>query len=240
MDSVEAIELTIIGWIKKCEKDLDIIIPDSLRLVIFLYFPKVIRYKGRFLQTNCGSMMNTVSKDKITGYRSAKLDIPLPISINTNEFNKSLQNIAYRWKVRTTWNSVMCCDYCMVGVVSNRCTDLHQYAGGMLQDSYGISLHKNSIFSPKRILLSDSNDYDDKLLWNKNDVIVVEYEISKTNKCKLYFYNESKQNRLLYSMDLPNDNKEITNWYPAFSKPNDGGYIELVYDNLWEALLTGS
>ena len=56
----------------------------------------------------------------------------------------------------------------------------------------------------------------------------MEFEIYNGNQVKLSFYNESKENEFIYSVDLPNDNQEITSWYPVFSKPNDEGLIKLI------------
>ena len=39
--------------------------------------------------------------------------------------------------------------------------------------------------------------------------------------------NESDNDQLLYSINLPNDDK-ITNWYPVFCQSNSNGHIQVV------------
>ena len=121
-------------------------------------------------------------------------------------------------------------DYVIFGVVSNRCTNFNCFPM-YLVDPCGISAKRTQVFE-----MGDWNTIGfgcdmttirDYKAFESEDIICIEYEISSGNKCKLSFYNESENNTLLHTIDLPND-EGITNWYPVFSKPNWGGSIKVI------------
>ena len=62
-----------------------------------------------------------------------------------------------------------------------------------------------------------------------NEIICMEYKISKCSKCTLSFYNESKDNEFMYKIDLPHciAHTKITAWYPVF-KSNSSGIITVL------------
>ena len=55
----------------------------------------------------------------------------------------------------------------------------------------------------------DIEDDDDYVGFKRSETICMEYKIWNGNKCKLSFYNESKDDELLHEVALPND-KDIT------------------------------
>ena len=115
------------------------------------------------------------------------------------------------------------CNCQIIGVVSNQCIDLNKHAYG-LQHQYGISTQKCKVFKGKGDRIYDEKYIDGVI---SADMICVEYEISNGNECKLSFYNETQDNKLLYSMDLPNG-QEITCWYPVFSLYFEDGEVRVV------------
>ena len=76
---------------------------------------------------------------------------------------------------------------------------------------------------------------DDYQAFKQNEIVEIRYQINKENQCKLFFYvkrdntgnDELEYDKLLYTMDLPNNDK-ITAWYPLFSKANDPGVIQFL------------
>ena len=141
MDSVKDVDLLVTGWIRKYEEDHEIEIPDALKLLIFLYFPKIIDYQGKFTVHNVNHRISLITEYKIEGWRTAKCDIPLPVSIDgNNTSHQSINNMVYRWKVRLGGKiNVGCEDHYMIGVISDRTQDLFTYPGEGLIDSYGIT-----------------------------------------------------------------------------------------------------
>ena len=224
-ENSKAIEYTIMGYLRENESELDQIIPKSLKLMIAMFYPNVVKYRGKFLSSNAGPGVNIEADNlRFTGYRSAKLNNPLPVEISSD----MITSIRYQWKAKATSDSRITrflTSY-FFGVVSNRCKKFGEYPYGELQDSYGLSMEENVVYlNSKKI---DKN-YLDKIKFG--DLIVIEYEINKHLGPKLYFYkqdnlvnfvNDDNSMILIYTMDLPKD-EEITNWYPVFSKP---GYMD--------------
>ena len=210
--------IVISGYIRETEDKLSLIVPDGIKKLILDFYPKKINYVGIFLKENAGHRIE-IQQDQLSfnGYRAAKLDKPLPISLDNKD-----SSIIFRWRAVI---EAMCegSDAVIFGVVSNRCDKFHAYPYGQLKDQWGISMRS------RRLFLGCGKGSDDKYIaFQRDEIICMEYEIYNGNEIKLSFYNETKENEFIYSMNLPNDNDEITNWYPVFSKPNNDGLIKVI------------
>ena len=219
-------EILITGYIRELEDKHSFIVPEGIKKLILEFYPKKINYVGIFLTENAGHRIE-IQADKLSfkGLRSAKLDQPLPISLDKDEISK-----IFRWRAVI---DAKCIDSKAIifGVTSNRCHNFHGYPFGSLMDPYGISMRNNRVF------LGNTNKRanDSKFAgFKSHEIICMEYEIYNGNKVKLSFYNETKENEFIYSINLPNDIKEITSWYPVFSKPrtsrhdDDNGMIKVI------------
>eukprot|EP01084_Bolivina_argentea_P071755 130366_1 len=217
MQTPESIEYVVMGFLRETEKKCDVIIPKSLKLLALLFYPIIIKYKGQFLSSNAGNGIKIVNEHQFTGYRSAKLNNPLPVCI----YSDMITNIKYTWKAKVSGNDKGFQNAYIFGVVSNCCKYFGEYPYGDLKDSYGISLVEGQVFANGK-----KRDENYKNVVQLEEIVVIEYELSKKNEAKLHFYkqpNENDETNLvpIYSMDLPKD-ESISQWFPVFSKP---GYM---------------
>ena len=219
MSSEIKFEVAIMGYIRELEDQYTFVVPDGIKKLILEYYPKKINYIGKFLEANAGHMIR-IQRDQLSfdGYRAAKLDEPLPTLLE-----KGNTSMIYRWRAVIEATCGGSLDAVIFGVVSNRCKKFHAYPYIDLLDGYGISMHARHVYHGLANQL-----FVDYEAFKPHDIVCMEYEISDVNKCKLSFYNESKDNEFMYAIDLPNDIKEITSWYPVFSKPNSDGLIKII------------
>ena len=214
-------ELLTTGYVREVEDEYTTIVPDGIKKLILAYYPKKINYIGKFLAENAAPHIK-IQSDQLSfnGFRSAKLDQPLPASVTGTSIS-----IVYRW--RAVNEAPHGDDAVIFGVVSNRCIgkDFEAYPWeSELIDARGISMEDGVIFDGSDDYENNAPDYK---AFKQFEIICMEFEISNGNECKLSFYNESKDNEFIYCMNLPN-NKEITNWYPVFSKPGTKGLIKMI------------
>eukprot|EP01084_Bolivina_argentea_P020069 37352_1 len=229
MSDVKRFELIVFGYARIHEIKCNVIIPKALKTLLLVYYPTIINYEGKFLKENAGSAIKILNGYKFTGYRSVKLDIPLPVSMNDNSI---IDDIIYRWKAKINNGDgdiiLSTCAAYIFGVVSNRCVDFHAYPNIDLVDAYGISVEKYNTFWGTNNFIKDDKKYCDPP--QPKQIVVMEYKINRYNQCKLLFYKEIehendesvrvKSLKFIYCVDLPQD-KHITSWYPVFSKPGD-------------------
>ena len=218
MSTVLKYETAIMGYICELEDEYAFNVPNGIKKLIIEYYPKKINYIGKFLKENAGQYIK-IESDQLSfdGYRAAKLDQPLPISLEYKNMS-----ITYRWRAVCECSCEGSLDAVIFGVVSNRCTRFHAYPYSDLKDGYGIARNEFRVFYGPGY--GNNEKYKG---FNKDEVICIEYEVSDCNKCRLSFYNESKDNEFMFAMELPN-RKDITNWYPVFSKPNSAGCIRVI------------
>ena len=68
MDSAESVELLLTGWIRRYEQDYRTELPDALKSIIFLYFPMIIEYKGKFTKETVNKRIQLINEYKIRNY----------------------------------------------------------------------------------------------------------------------------------------------------------------------------
>ena len=213
-------EIIIIGYIRELEDEHSFNVPDEIKKLILVFYPNVINYVGVFLTENAGHRIKIqANKLSFHGYRSAKLDQPLPISLDNDKIS-----MIFKWRAVIDAKCYSS-DAIIFGVTSNRCHNFHGYPFGSLMDPYGISMRNTRVFLGNEKKKANDDKY---ISFKYNEIIRIEYEIYNGNEIKMSFYNESKENEFIYSMNLPNDNDEIKNWYPVFSKPNIPGSITVI------------
>ena len=124
-------DLIIIGFVRELESMYDLNVPDGIKQLILLFYPKIINYAGRFMKKNAGRMIEIIDDFCFKGFRAAKLNKRLPIELeNTN------LSTTYRWRARYETASKNNFDAVIFGVVSNRCTEFHAYPDTDLIDAY--------------------------------------------------------------------------------------------------------
>ena len=107
--------------------------------------------------------------------------------------------------MRVTLDIIFC-------VVSNICKYFESYPlsgyGGLI-DAYGVSMRHHLIHYPTK------RDNKENIAFECDEVICMEYEITDGNKYQLSYYNESKDNQLVFSMDLPSmiEWMKIRSWF---------------------------
>ena len=205
-------------------------IPNELiDIIILLCGQFEINYVGHFSKENASYYGIKIQSDKLTirGYRSAKLDQPLPVSLK----NKNIKQ-TWRWRAKTSKKNIInsqYCEYLIFGVVSNQCSNFEDFPCKSLVDTYGISAKQKYVFNGTSNLIKNVKAQKGFKAYNK---IRMEYTISSGDQCTLSFYNESLNDSFIYSMELPKSEK-ITGWYPVFSQPYtttgmDGGYTKVI------------
>ena len=226
MSSVCKFEIAIMGYLRELENKYWFTVPNDVKIVILAYYPIKINYIGKFTKENVGRCIK-IQSDQLSfhGYRSAKLNAPLPISLKDN-----ITSMIYRWRAVNEDEKDPAHYAVIFGVVSNRCIDFHEYPYSNLVDAYGISMQAGLVFyGTDEYNQNDANEPDYKG-FKGQELIGMEYEISNSSKCKLSFYNESKDNEFMFEIDLPNevDDEKIEGWYPVFSKPNSSKNIRII------------
>ena len=143
--------LIIMGFLRQTEDGYSIIVPDGIKQLILNYYPKKINYVGKFLRENAGIMIQ-IQPNQISfnGYRAAKLDQPLPISLEYKNIS-----MIYRW--RAVNEAPYCGHGVIFGVVSNRCKDFHDYPFLTLKDAFGISMKDGLIFDGSGLYEDENN-----------------------------------------------------------------------------------
>ena len=93
----------------------------------------------------------------------------------------------------------------MFGMISNQPKWVDNYAKSLM-DVYGISPKRRCVYKGTRNMTEKEYAYKG---FKEEDMIRMEFMISNGTECKLSFYNESKNNKFLYSMNLPNTDKIV-------------------------------
>lgn len=210
------IVLCVNGYVRELEAIFKTAIPKEIIDIIIIFWPQLtIDYVGHFVQKYASCAIGVASDGlTIKGWAAAKLDEPLPISLENEGASTK-----WRWRAISTENADN--NNVIFGVISNQLTQFDVYPWEKEMEAYGISTAAKVVFNGRKML----KDVEDCKGFKEGNHIVMEYEISPSKQCKLSFYDESNNHSFIYSINLPND-EEITSWYPVFSC--SGGSIKVV------------
>ena len=107
------------------------------------------------------------------------------------------------------------------GVVSDRCDNIDGATNPEdLTDSFGITAQETLVLHDDTIV---DEEYENPI--KDQQVIVMQYEITRDTGCKLYFFKQWNLYDPVYVIQLP-QMKEITDWYPVFSLYDN--YLQLI------------
>ena len=227
MSAEQIFSVATIGYIRKLEDQYRLNLPNEIKNIIVNYSHMLkINYTGKFLAQHGGNLIQ-IAPDQLsfTGTRYITMDQPLPTSTKGEQGNDI--PVIYRW--RAIAEGLVDRQPLFFGVLSNRCNThmLLNYSHMFLSDAYGICMQNGLLFDGSWF---ESRSYGEYKAFKPNEIICMEYEIYKKDKCVLSFYIESKNHELLWKVDLPKSIGwiNINSWYPVFSKPNSWGSITVI------------
>ena len=87
-------EYVVTGYLREHEQEHNISIPDEVQFELVLFYPILLKYQGMFKKRWGGSnpFQDYISSN---GYKTHKLDIPLPVSLKIDPEKENTNNVRY-------------------------------------------------------------------------------------------------------------------------------------------------